>query len=333
MPVLHSCDPDDAEQCPAPAIAAYGDRIILDHLAIRGRAQLWGGTASTMQYLDCTYGWGACGDGNWACLRIESSVDAHAHHNYVHDISGAGIGEACEPGEDTENEDRGCGLKEFSSDGTVWELNTVVAPPRWGYDLHRNSARTTVRFNEFRDIHQGVTVARTVNPRVYGNLLVGRAEGAEACIGVSMLDEGSPGVTHLAEVHHNVCIGAQSGIAVESEMPAVVHDNVLHGMVATSEAARNVVIEVIDGADHNAYDSAADFRRQTYDGEVLPTLEAWQAATGHDLASIVAPGGACTFVDAPDDLHIVEGPCATLGSDGGPVGAYAITSCVGHTCG
>lgn len=333
LPVLHSCDPDDPEQCPAPAIAAYGDHIVLDHLAIRGRAQLWGGSDSTLQYLDCTYGWGFCGDGNWSCLRIESSTRGHAHHNLVHDMGGAGAGEACSPPDDTVSQDRGCGLKEFSSDGNVWEFNTIDGAPRWGYDLHRNSQRTTVRFNAFQDIHQGVTIARTVNPRVYGNTFTA-ARGSEDCIDILMLDEHSPGATHLAEVHHNTCYGPQGGITVRLEMPSSVHDNVIAGLTASSESPRNVVLEVIEAADHNAYDANGNFRRETYeDSTYSATLEAWQAATGQDAASIVAPGGACTFVDPPLDMHLSAGACTSAGSDGGEVGPYAITSCVGHTCG
>jgi hypothetical protein len=334
LPEIFACNPDDEQQCAAPALAAYGDHVILDHLAIRGRAQIWGADNSTMQWLDCTIGWGACGDGNWSCLRIDASTRGHAHHNYVHDVEGDGIGGSCAPGQQAEQEDRGCGLKEFSSDGVVWEFNTVVAPPRWGYDLHRNSIRTTVRFNEFLDIHQGAVVSRTVNPRIYGNVFVGRDGGAESCIGVALLDENSPGEPHLADVHHNVCIAAQSGISIQWEVPAAVHDNVLHGLVGTSESPRNIELHTIDSSDRNAFDSNGNWRRETYEPSTYSeSLEAWQAATSNDGASITAPGGACTFVDPPNDLHITDGPCATLGADGGPVGPYAITSCVGHACG
>ncbi|HWB77849.1 MAG TPA: hypothetical protein VG755_22935 [Nannocystaceae bacterium] len=334
LPVLWSCDPSGAQHCPAPAFAAYGDYVVIDHLAIRGRAQIWGGSHSTLQYLDCTVGWGACGDGNWSCLRIESSVNGHAHHNNVHDIEGDGVGGACDPGEPVDFEDRGCGLKEFSSDGAVWEFNTVVAPPRWGYDLHRNSMRTTIRFNEFVDVYQGITIARTVNPKVYGNVIRGNGTTAESCTFVQLLNENAEAEPHLAEVHHNTCIAAQSGVSVQWEVPADVHDNVFSGLISASESPRNVELQVIESADHNAYDSAGNFRRVTYEPDTYSeTLADWQAATSQDASSIAADGGPCTFVDAPNDLHIVEGECATLGSDGGPVGPYAITSCVGHECG
>lgn len=148
-PTIHSCDPTDLARCPMPALAVYGDHVIVDHLAIRGRVQVWGATESTLQYLDCTHGWGACGDGNWSCLRIEGCVGCTAHHNYVHDVSGAGAGEACPAGMTSDLSDRGAGLKEFQSVDTIWEFNTVERVPQWSYDLHRNSVNTTVRFNDF----------------------------------------------------------------------------------------------------------------------------------------------------------------------------------------
>lgn len=45
------------------------------------------------------------------------------------------------------------------------------------------------------------------------------------------------------------------------------------------------------------------------------------------------------FVDPPAgiddttfDLHVSGGTCATLACDGGEVGAYGMTDCVGHRC-
>lgn len=330
-PVFWSCNPDGTQDCPAPALAAYGDHVIFDHLAIVGRVQIWGGSDSSMQYLDCREGWGACGDGNWSCLRIESSVRGHAHHNFVHDIGGAGIGGACDPGVIVDFEDRGSGLKEFSSDATIWEFNTVLDPPRWGYDLHRNSLRTTVRFNEFRGFQTGANVNRTVNPRVYGNVFVGA--GSHGCVGIGETNEDAPGEPHLAEVHHNTCLAAQTGYAVQWQMPARVQDNVVHGLVEIDEPPRNVAIEVIETADRNAYDAAGNYRRVMYEPETWSaTLAEWQAATGQDAASLATEGGACTFADDPNDLRIEDGPCATLDADGGPVGAYGLTTCVGSEC-
>ena len=86
-PTIHSCDPADPAHCPMPAMGVYGSHVIVDHLAIRGRIQVWGATSSVIQHLECTHGWGACGDGNWSCLRIESCTGCQARFNLVHVLS------------------------------------------------------------------------------------------------------------------------------------------------------------------------------------------------------------------------------------------------------
>ena len=335
-PTIHSCDPAEPTRCPMPALAVYGDHAIADHLVVRGRLQVWGATESTIQYVDCTHGWGACGDGNWSCLRIESCTDCTAHHNWVHDISGAGMGEACPPGETTDFPDRGAGLKEFQSVGTIWEFNTVTRAPRWAYDLHRNSVNTTLRFNDFPAFPQAIHVDRSQNLFIYGNVMVARDEGGGSCIDIAGRNERVEAEPHIADVHHNTCIGPQTGISVGGGITAQIHDNIVDGLRRVNEDPRNVVVEVGESTlSNNAYSSAGNYRRQTYEPDTWSEdLTAWQADNGWDEESMEVE---CTFANpptgdgAPYDVH-VSGTCATLARDGGEVGAYGITNCVGHTC-
>lgn len=319
QPVIHSCDPDDPDLCPAAAIASYGDFVIWDHLQIRGRIQLWGGERQTMQYLECTRGWGV-GDGNTSCLRIESCTDCLAHHNHVHSLEGGTEDPA----------DRTCGLKEFTSEGTIWEFNTVLDAPYHAYDLHRNSVGTTVRFNFFSG-SPGSTVVATRSRMLsfYGNVFEGPPSGTLNCIWFWGRDESAPSAPHGVEVHHNTCLRAQGGFVVVDDVPAIIADNIVAELTSRGEPTRNVVIESDDSdADHNAYDAAGEYRRVEYDGPEYDDLSSWRTATGWDAASRAAANGACTVSDG----HPVEAECLTMARDGGEVGAYGATSCVGHTC-
>lgn len=337
-PTVHSCDPSDPTRCPMPALTINGDHAIVDHLAIRGRLQLWGATASTIQYVECTHGWGACGDGNWACLRIESCESCTAHHNWVHDVSGAGSGEACLEGT-SDFPDRGAGLKEFQSQDTIWELNTVEGTPRWSYDLHRNSENTTLRFNRFiADSAAAIHVDRARNVFVYGNEVVTFDESPDvACVDVVGRNERVQTEPHVVEVHHNTCYGVNTGIEVGGDLPARVHDNIVADLRAGSEDPRNVVVQSGESElSNNAYDAAGNYRRQTYEPDTWSAdLASWQADNGWDAMSIDAP---CELTAPPTDrgaaydLRVAGGACATLARDGGEVGAFGITSCVGHLC-
>jgi hypothetical protein len=349
LPWIHSCDPADPSHCPMPALAVYGSHVIVDHLAIRGRVQLWGGTGSVMQHLECTHGWGACGDGNWSCLRIEWCTDCRARFNLVHSVSGAGAGEACLDGEQTDFEDRGSGLKEFQSVDTIWEFNTVRWAPRWAYDLHRNSQGSIVRFNRFEFLSTAINAHRTRGFSVVGNLLVGTPD-AGSCAQFGGRNEDVRDEPHWVELRNNTCVRAVMGLMAlhwdgDEPIPTTIRDNViadLHG--GEAEDPRNLVMPFAaeHESDRNAFDAAGDYRAEEY-GERdtrWDDLDGWRGASGLDAASAEEDGGACVFASAPDedrdddyDLHVTGGACATLAEDRGEVGAYAITSCVGHDCG
>lgn len=325
-PTIHSCDPTSLDDCPSAALAGFGVHVILDHLRIRGRVQLWGGSDQTMQWLECTRGWGA-GDGNDSCLRIDSCTNCRAHHNFVHDLEG-GLEDAPR---------RTCALKEFDSDGAIWELNTVLDAPYSAYDLHRNSENATLRFNFFAGWHRAaIRVERTHDVLVYGNVMVGATDVAERCVDVILRNEEVMTAPHVVELHHDTCVGAGAGFDVRDDMLEVhFHDSVLSGLVSFGETPRNVAFfDATSEVDHNAYDDTA---RWVGPGEAeIGDLAAWRAATGWDGASIAGEGGACELVGGPStdptSYRVAAGSCRTLARDGGEVGAFGITTCVGHLC-
>lgn len=342
-PTIHSCDPASPANCPTPALSTHGEEavhdVIFDHLRIRGRAQLWGATRSVMQHLECSFGWGACGDGNWACLRIEGSTDCAARFNHVHDVAGDSECGACGgPGSCPGFPDRGSGLKEFTSSRSMWEFNTVEGAPSWGYDHHRNSVDMTIRFNVFRDVGSAIHSERGRNHAIYGNVILARS----ACVDLEGVNEASVG-PHVDLVHHNTCGFAALAISIDPAHEATIESNANFSLPPGGTEAGNVnaaAAGTLHELDCNAYDRASIYHAGLYDtGMRYETLAAWQAL-GVDETSIDAEGGACTFVDPPAgledasfDLHVAGGACDTLACDGGVVGVYGVTDCVGHRCG
>jgi hypothetical protein len=334
-PVLHSFDPaapnDNEASHTALGSAEEHAYVIIDNLRIDGL--LWiGGDHTTIQNVECTHGWGYC-DGNWSCLRLEYCTDCVVHHNYVHDVFDTT--NVCEGKLDP----RECGLKEFDSVRAVWEFNTVTDTERWGYDLHRSSFDAIARFNLFTRTgwEGGITMNRTGNMSAYGNVMI----GSGTCVNLRPED---PGDGYANFIEHNTCVMMQAGIMFNAFTPTTVTGNVLSGIApGTADLVIMAAPEPEDAephvVDYNAYDTSSHWARQMYEYPYSETLEDWQQLTGYDEHSIAGPGGACTFVDAPVDpddedfdLTIEEGPCATLSEDGGPVGACAITACVGHDC-
>jgi hypothetical protein len=336
-PVLHSWDPaapdDNSRSHPALGGAEQDiSWIIVDNLVIDGLLGLHGDHAR-VQNVECRHGWEEC-DGNWSCIRLEWCTDCVAHHNYVHDVVDT-TGQ-CTGGEYAPRE---AGFKEFDGVRTIWEFNTVADTAQWGYDLHRSSTDSIARYNLFRNAgwNTSIRMNRTANMSAYGNVVL----GGGACIDFVNEDAGD-GFANLIE--HNTCLFTGAGLQFNGFAPATVVHNVF-GWIGPGDAD-NVIIAAAppeDGVphlvDHNAYDDNSLWVTQKYDAPYAATLAEWQASTEYDDHSIVAPAGPCTFVDPPADsadaefdLTIAEGECATLGDEGQPVGACALTACVGHDC-
>jgi MYXO-CTERM domain-containing protein len=329
-PTIHSWDPAAPNDATSHVAMSFGgEDVILDHLRIEGVAMIFG-TRMQIQYSECTRGWEVC-DGNWSCMRAEWCTDCRIHHNNVHDVvdsTGKCDGSTFEP--------REAGFKEFNGERNIWEFNTVVNAARWGYDLHRNSVDTTVRFNHFQGFGSwAINIERSTNNYIYGNIIV----GAAGCTEIGGLNELEPGQPHHDLIHHNTCIDSGSGFHLSGEIEVELNDNITGAMAPGGSENVNVSLPGAGQiSDCNGWDASSWFSNELYE-TYFHSLGEWQTGTGHDANSIAAPGGACTFVDPPSaaddlefDLH-TTGECATLACDGGEAGPYGITPCVGHTCG
>jgi hypothetical protein len=331
-PTLHSWDPAAPDNAGSHnALALAGEHVIVDHLRIAGSASV-GGTSVQLQYLECSHGWEGC-DGNWSCLRIEWCTDCVVHHNYVHDV--VDHTNHC----DGEWDPREAGFKEFNGERNIWEFNTVVTATRWAYDLHRNSVDTIVRFNQLSDTGSwAINIERATNTQIYGNLMFGVA----GCMEVGGLNEQQQGQPHQDLIHHNTCWLAGAGYHLGGDIQATLTDNIAASLDPGSSDTVNVELSgaTMDAADCNAWDDNSWYSSELYE-TYFHSFADWQAGTDFDANSIAAPGGACAFVDPPEsgldlefDLHVAPATaCATAACDGGELGAYGITPCVGHTCG
>jgi hypothetical protein len=329
-PTIHSWDPGDPGNNGGSheAIVGGGSYVVIDGVRVNGLAQL-SGEHNRVQNIECTHGWEEC-DGNWSCIRLEYCNDCNVHHNWVHDIEDTTT--LC-----TEYDPREAGFKEFDAQRAIWEFNTVENTARWGYDLHRSSTDPIARYNVFRNVPTtAIRMNRSGNMQAYGNVVIGAGE----CINYIAEDPGD-GFANI--IDHNTCLFAGTGIAFNSFTPTTVTHNVTGQLAPGATEQVNIVVPPPEDSephaiDRNAYDSNSWWSTVLYE-IYAETLGGWQEITDYDDNSIAAPGGACTFVDAPSDasdaefdLTIAEGECATLREDGGPIGACAITACVGHDC-
>jgi hypothetical protein len=331
-PTLHSWDPADPtnNDLSHEALFGGGEFVVLDGVRIDGMTA-FSGEQIRVQNVECTHGWEEC-DGNWSCIRLEWCNDCNVHHNWVHDV--VDVTNHC----DGDWEPREAGFKEFDCQRAIWEFNTVEDTALWGYDLHRSSTDALARFNLFRNIaHVAIRMNRTGNIHAYGNAVL----GAGVCIDYVNEDAGD-GFANV--VDHNTCLFVGSGIAINPFAPTTVTGNVLGGLAPGGTEAINIAApDPEDGVPHeidrNAYDANSQWVTQMYEATYATTLAQWQDMTEYDDNSVADAGGACSLVDAPTDaddaefdLTIADGPCATLDDRGGPAGACALTSCLGHAC-
>jgi hypothetical protein len=293
-------------------------------IQVRGRHNI-------IQFTEGITGWASCGDGNWSVFRLENCDDCVAHHNYAHDIAGAG--ERCG------NADRGAGLKEFTSNRVIWEFNTVEGAPVWGFDLHRDSLDSTVRFNRFVDTGAvGIRFGGGSSPHAYGNIV----HNAEWCMQHLEYDMG---VSH-DEVFNNLCSFTNRNLISLSDYNLEFYNNIVSNVVGSS--TQNLGVQPKNAGvavymDHNAYDSNANFHYGAdiwgWD-EIENALTHWRSRfPGQEINSQEAEGGVCGFVDEPTsasdvvfDFTPTDTYCATGSSEGGMLGPFGLVTCIGHTC-
>lgn len=363
-PVLFSAHPNDAmlyagldshqddilnRHASLPAFSVRGSQyVFVEDLVFMGRAQFSGGANNTLRNTNCSIGWGVCGDGNWSCLRVEGCSNCRVHHNLVMDVAGERDSNcnACR-GEEIQvcrandyNPDRGSGMKEFTSNQSIWEFNTVKRVPQWGYDQHRDSDNVVFRFNKIQEsLAVGARSERSDAIFIDGNTITATGTG----IGVLFPDT----ATSTVRVSYNTIYNVDLGISVFKDASydyvATISNNIIGKFDSFSgEFAANLFLNDPDNGhfiNYNVYDASGIFRfgDDPYDKRIY-SLYDWQITfVGVDINSRY---DICNFVDAPQsiadsnyDFNIISGDaCESVSSTGSEVGAFGLSSCVGAGC-
>lgn len=335
-----------------------------NHLEIRGMLAARGLDVFTLSSgvkvtgVELTQGWDD--DGNWSPLRLENLSAPYVAHNYIHDVSLTpdGLGN-CAQYPDHCNASSGTGIKLFTAINSIIEYNSIyrvctaancgtrgVTPSQaGGIDDKQDSNGNTHRFNYIEDVNvclrienQNALLSSASGTRFYGNVCVRKN---------AMADGDGRGAWVLADgpisdvtLDHNTADGFPIVLFGKGTVTASGvhwHDN-LSGRISGAAPLLNINDDVSTFArsafnadtDYNVYDSDADF---SVDGTVT-TLSAWASALGsgkesHSSEAATPCGGFTTGSDT--DYHLT-GSCTTASSTGGEVGAYGVTSCVGHLC-
>jgi len=235
-------------------------------------------------------------------------------------------------------------VKIFCVKDSLFEFNTLDASdgvgdgPRHGFDDKDTALNNTYRYNHIAaGAREGIRLGhqRTCGPVsrdvfVYGNLFENSGfRGLRDTVNVQLYGNtfsNTPGIN----------IGA--GCDGDGLLGVVVRDNLLDAVLSTEPGRLNWLVaygnwdELLGNwvVDHNVYDPAGKFRSKAFGpGDTThPELADWQAAGSGDQNSIEA---VCEFAGT-GDFNVVGGTCLTASSSGGQVGAYGLTSCVGHDC-
>lgn len=362
-PVFHSFDPriTDLSNPPATAystdnhpaiegrIDGSGSYIILDNLEVRGMIGFWRGdfNNSQIQNIDCSVGWGH-GDGNWSCIRIEGSQTSNnvVHHNNIHDLAVPSF-------LNLPHDPRPAGLKEFHSQNTIWEFNTV-SRVHDGYDHHHSGSNPTLRFNVFNQTERaGIRYGQSDHSKytsyTYGNVVHGNPQ-----ICIDNVD-GNPipaASGHSEIIYNNLCSNAGRAFMTHRDYNLEFYNNIITSVTPQGgDMPFNIAVPPKTPGtslylDHNAYDSTA---RYSYGVEgynpMADTLAEWQnyhtqLGLSQEVNSHEAAGDACSFEDAPTsatdtsfDFTPTDSFCTTGSTEGGMLGPYGLVTCIGHTCG
>lgn len=318
-----SCTPNVNSTLGTSGTAAY---VILDGLHINGHVGFINPSRAdhiTLRYSDLEGGF-MC-DGNYNILYLSDTTHAHLHHNSFHDLNAG----SCSAGNG-----HWTLLKTFRTQYDLHEFNTYRQGSghslTWALDLKDCTYFDTYRYN---DIGGSMAVNRQTgcsgrNPQgteIYGNLFRGGHLMPKTDLDVSL------------PVHHNTFTSGSLFWSEDSFGPvtaATVRDNIIHSPSNPDYASANVNIQSADWPyrtqwtwDYNIYAPSGIWVGA---GSTYGSLAAWQSAFGSPRDSH-SQAITCSF-DA--DWRVNPGtPCKTASSNGGEVGAYGVTDCVGHTCG
>jgi hypothetical protein len=333
-PVLINCTDGAQVECSHQTVGANGQgHIVYDGLTVIGAFYLLNTAVSnrSIEIKNCDVSVGWFGDGNWAGIYLEKWDGNWIHHNYIHDIVPA-------PGA-IQN---GTGVKQYTSINTIVEYNTIINLPIRGngIDAKYDAVNNTFRYNYIANIDGYGTEFNSYSPQnvsspgsgsIYGNVFNNVTTAIAPIRNISGLNVYNNTFYNIGEMYYQPSDGSSfSGFKQ--------WNNIVNALNTTGErkltnfygpAAPNT-------SDYNVWQSGFPF---SYSGTLYQNLAAVQSARGLDLHSQSA---SCSFVNpGAGDFHLqTSSSCKSAGRVGGTtagtvveVGAYGVTSCVGHTCG
>ena len=290
------------------------------------------GAGVTIQNNNINEGWEALSDGNWSPLRLENCTGAQVDHNYLHDPIPIGTQY---PGAN----DRASGMVWFQVHNSVNEYNTIknftnTSVGAGGIVDKADSQNNIHRYNWIENI--GVQCffinnqLRGVNVSIYGNICNNAWWGVELVTGITG-----------ASVYNNTIYGSTNCLYATSAGGTTnvsFYNNICDLPNSGGENGNyvNYGSAFLTKADYNRFTPDKGYRISS--SAAYSSLSAYQAAQSTDDNS---SGSSCSFVNPGTNFHLQTGSsCKNAGRVGGvstgtavDVGAYGVTSCVGHTCG
>ena len=335
-PVLINCTDGAVRECDHQTVGANGQGyIVYDGLTVIGAFYLLNSSISNrpIEIKNCDVSVGWFGDGNWSGIYLEKWNGNWIHHNYIHDIVPA----------QNASQQNGTGIKHYTSINTIIEFNTLEDMPIRGngIDGKYDAVGNVYRYNYFHNIngygtefnsYSPINVSQPGSGAIYGNVFHNVNNGIAPIRNISGLDVYNNTFYNIGEMYYQPSDGsAFSGFRQWNNVVNVIDRSKGEGKIANfyGPAIPNM-------SDYNIWQSGFGF---SYGGTLFSTLAALQSARNLDLHSQTA---SCSFVNpGAGDFRIQDGTlCKTAGRVGGTasgaaveVGAYGVTSCVGHTCG
>ena len=322
------CTAGQDPQLGASDLASPCEHIQIQGLHVDGAFTLWGtGPGTTVRNIVVTeneFEGGYDCDGNYAPVRLERVTGITFDRNYVHGLDAAG----CEGSHS--------GIHMFCVHDSVIEYNTVVNDgdlfksaiyPKdspVNLTIRNNYTESQIRINN----QNNCGIARDVE--VYGNVVKGDIAA------VVRVDD--------ASIHHNTLIDGTIKFNSHPIDPAWTGATVRDNLVQQSDQSFMVSTnhwQQLDGHqfDYNVYEPGSTYRADAYgqSDQVAESIELWRTRVdqagcvsceenSRELDVVFTPGN-------DTDYHLAAGsPARTSASNGGEVGAYGVTDCVGFTC-
>jgi hypothetical protein len=361
-PVIRNADtatPTAYRQANNPTLNVTGhDYITIRGLTIQGSIRAFNEKPTSLAALklglviegnEITRGWADPDDGNWSGVWLEGCRFTSVRGNYIHDITnklnGAGSQSSLS------------GIKLYTCIDSTYEYNTVFnaievsgGSHAGGIDDKQDSIRNVHRYNDFKGVQNCLrfqnqqALGSATGTQVYGNLCrLGSASGIRYAV---EFEDG--GINDLTIYNNTFAGGWNWGMHFTTEGNPVrgltVYNNAFRGMTGMNvdtEGGSNSGTSAWRLLDYNVY-GKRDYRLRS---STHGSRSAMSRAEGFERHGCeVDRDGACKrwgFMNEAGDNYTLHAssPLKNAGRAGGTpegrpvdIGAFGVTSCVGHRC-